>query len=167
MIQLIIGGARSGKSQYAQSLLATARAVTGIFTAQALDAEMQARIARHQRDRPLHWQVLEQPLHLAQALAALRGQQVLVDCLSLWLSNALHQNTWPEERDTLLNELSHWQTEGQLLLVSNEVGSGIVPLGALSRQFVDEQGWLNQACAQLSQQVWLVVAGLPLSIKTP
>ncbi len=164
MIELILGGARSGKSRHALHRLHPGGC--GIFTAQALDQEMSERIARHRLERPANFIAHEQPLALAESLARLRGQAVLVDCLTLWLSNCLHHNCYQQQREALVAELEHWQSSGQLLLVSNEVGQGIIPLGQLTRQFVDQQGWLNQSLAQLAQQVTLICAGLPLSLKS-
>lgn len=164
MIEFVIGGARSGKSRYALQQLAPAG--VGVFTAQALDQEMAARIERHRQERGPDFQAYEQPLELANQLHALRGQAVLVDCLTLWLNNCLHHQCYDTQRALLLAELSHWQQQGQLLLVSNEIGQGVVPLGELSRQFVDQQGWLNQALAACANRVTLVCAGLPLTLKS-
>lgn len=177
MIELILGGARSGKSAYAEVLAsADGRPVTYVATAEAGDAEMTARIAHHRQRRPGHWQLVEAPRGLAAALqgcAAAEGV-VLVDCLTLWLSNALLAGwrddapgpdtaVWDAERDALLAVLP--ELPGRTVLVSNEVGWGIVPLGALSRRFCDEQGRLNQAVAALADRVTLVAAGLPLHLK--
>ncbi|MCL2917383.1 bifunctional adenosylcobinamide kinase/adenosylcobinamide-phosphate guanylyltransferase [Shewanella litorisediminis] len=171
MIHLVLGGARSGKSRFAENELARV-SPRGIYlaTATAGDDEMAARIARHQQDRlnaPCQWQLIEAPLDLAAHLRALSGEArpVLVDCLTLWLTNRLmaEPQKMAEARQELLNAIGDFH--GQLWLVSNEVGSGIVPLGVLSRQFVDEAGWLNQAIAALADRVTLVVAGLPLALK--
>lgn len=168
MSHLILGGARSGKSQHAQHLaVASGLLVTMIATAQARDAEMVARIARHQAERPAGWQTVEQPLYLAAALqqAAATGHCVLVDCLTLWLMNLLEagEAVFARERAALLSTLP--TLPGEILFVSNEVGLGIIPLGELSRRFVDEAGWLNQAIASLSDNVTFIAAGLPLSLK--
>lgn len=172
-IYLILGGARSGKSSAAQRLaqrLAQQQPVLYVATAQALDDEMQKRITRHQAERPSHWLTLEEPLHLAATLkqAAQRHPEfpILVDCLTLWLTNALlaSQSTWEREKKALLEVLP--TLPQPLILVSNEVGSGIVPLGELSRAFVDEAGWLHQELAALAKEVQLVVAGLPLTLKS-
>lgn len=165
MIELILGGARSGKSRFAaQRALASGLPVTFIATAQAGDDEMAARIARHRAERPASWRTVEAPLALAAALArdAAPDRCLLVDCLTLWLSNALLASR-EDEIGTLLATLPH--LPGQLILVSNEVGWSIVPENALARRFRDEQGRLNQKIAQLADRVALVVAGLPLVLK--
>ncbi len=125
---------------------------------------MAERIAHHRAHRDARWRTVEAPLGLADVIAAYDapGTVVLVDCLTLWLSNALAVDTWAAERDALLAVLPGCMA--RVLLVSNEVGSGIVPLGELSRVFVDEAGRLHQALAALCPRVSLVVAGLPLSL---
>lgn len=167
---LILGGARSGKSSYAQGFAErSALPVTLIVTAEIFDAEMQARIAKHQADRPAHWQVVEAPYDLPEAIAAhCDGSRfVLVDCLTLWLSNQLctAATTLPERIDTLKAAVAC--AHGPLVLVSNEVGWSIVPETPLARAFRDEQGRLNQILAKVCEQVTLVAAGLPLSLKEP
>lgn len=179
---LILGAARSGKTRHAialaQSLAARRRlAVTYIATAQPLDAEMAHRIALHRAERPPAWTTVEAPTRLAAALAGQDGQAVLlIDCMTLWLSNELLADFsedapnaplpgWNEQRGQLLRWLADFT--GEVLLVSNEVGAGIVPISALARRFQDEQGRLNQALAALCDRVTLVVAGIPLSIKGP
>lgn len=165
-LELILGGARSGKSR-----LAEARARTGnerlyyIATATPDDEEMAERIHHHRVRRGLDWQTVTAPLHLATTLRYLAAEDrcLLVDCLTLWLSNCLHHDCWPRERDELLATIP--LLPGRILLVSNEVGSGIVPLGELSRRFVDECGWMHQQLAQAASRVTLVVAGLPLELK--
>jgi adenosylcobinamide kinase/adenosylcobinamide-phosphate guanylyltransferase len=169
MLTLILGGARSGKSRFAQSHAeASGLPVTVIATAQALDAEMAVRIARHQAERPAGWGTIEEPLHLAAALqqAAATDRCVLVDCLTLWLMNLLEagEAVFAAERAALLATLP--TLPGEMLFVSNEVGLGVIPLGELSRRFVDEAGWLNQAIAQLADNVTFIAAGLPLALKT-
>ncbi|KRW58060.1 bifunctional adenosylcobinamide kinase/adenosylcobinamide-phosphate guanylyltransferase [Pseudomonas sp. TTU2014-080ASC] len=169
MQQLILGGARSGKSRLAEQLATeSGLAVTYIATAQTLDAEMATRIAHHQAQRPQHWALVEEPLALAATLAkhATANSCLLVDCLTLWLSNLLMQEDTlrlREECDTLLALLP--RLPGQLILVSNETGMGVVPMGELSRRYVDEAGRLHQALAAQCQQVVLCVAGLPLVLK--
>ena len=175
MRQLILGGARSGKSRIAQERAEAWREQTGgalyyLATASAGDDEMRARINAHRADRDSRWQTLEEPIALAATLKQYRDQPVciLVDCLTLWISNCLHQNVWQQERDALLAEIDAQVATGSaltLILVSNEVGSGVVPLGQLSREFVDASGWLHQALAARFNSVTLVVAGLPLSLK--
>ncbi|MBQ0959339.1 bifunctional adenosylcobinamide kinase/adenosylcobinamide-phosphate guanylyltransferase [Ideonella sp. 4Y11] len=168
MKTLILGGARSGKSRLAEQLAqGSGRAVTVIATAQALDDEMAARISAHRAARPAHWRCIEEPLALAAALQAADapGALLLVDCLTLWLSNLLQagDERCMVERAALLETLPMLQAE--LLLVGNEVGHGIVPLGALNRRFVDENGWLHQALAERCDAVRFVMAGCVLPLK--
>jgi len=169
MLTLILGGARSGKSRHAQHLAeASGKAVTVIATGQARDAEMAARIARHQEERPAHWHTVEEPVRLAEALraAAGPGQCLLVDCLTLWLMNLLEAGeiVFAQEHAALLAALP--ALSGDILLVSNEIGLGVIPMGELSRRFVDEAGWLNQDIARLADTVIFVAAGLPLAMKS-
>ena len=144
MKQLILGGVRSGKSRLAeQHAIATCLPVVYIATAQAQDAEMQERIQHHQTNRPQHWTLFEEPLALAQALQshAAAGQCVLVDCLTLWLTNLLclqDEIRLQQEIETLLQTLPN--LPGEIILVSNETGMGIVPLGELTRRYCDEAG---------------------------
>ncbi|EGM71602.1 bifunctional adenosylcobinamide kinase/adenosylcobinamide-phosphate guanylyltransferase [Shewanella sp. HN-41] len=205
MIHLVLGGARSGKSRYGESLVRQYTALgfdaCYVATAQALDAEMATRIAMHQEERlgdDIEWQLFEEPLALTALLKRLArpGRVILVDCLTLWLTNQLLASTakmdepaptewhaatdfatdfatsnsgndalanWSVEKAAFIDSLA--ELEGVVILIGNEVGSGIVPLGELSRQFVDEAGWLNQAVAALADNVTLVVAGLPLALK--
>ncbi|AQA19190.1 bifunctional adenosylcobinamide kinase/adenosylcobinamide-phosphate guanylyltransferase [Halioglobus japonicus] len=166
MKHLILGGARSGKSRIAQQLAEQAVPTPYLIaTAEAGDEEMAQRIARHQQDRPPHWVVCEQTIGLARQLQTLDAPSrcVVVDCLSLWLSNCLHQDCWTREREALMNCLPG--IEAQVILVSNEVGMGIIPMGELSRRFVDEIGWLHQDLATLCDKVTLVTAGLPQTLK--
>jgi adenosylcobinamide kinase/adenosylcobinamide-phosphate guanylyltransferase len=165
MIELILGGARSGKSTYAERQAHdTGLPVTYVATAQAHDAEMRERIAHHRQHRPAGWRTVEEPLALAVVLAreARRDTCVLVDCLTLWLTNVMLAER-ENEIDTLLETLP--TLPGHLILVSNEVGWGIVPENALARRFRDEQGRLNQRVAALADNVTLVAAGLPLALK--
>lgn len=176
--ELILGGARSGKSAYAEAQAAeSGLTVTMVVTAHAGDGEMAARIERHRANRPAHWPVVEAPLHLAAALreAAAEDRFIVVDCLTLWLSNLLMDmddapgaalpGLFARERAALLDALP--ALPGRIALVSNEVGSGVVPMGRLSRVFVDEAGRLHQALARLCPRVTLVTAGLPLALKRP
>ncbi len=164
---LVFGGARSGKSRYAQQL-AEAAAGEQIFiaTAEAHDDEMAARIAKHIADRGESWTTVEAPLALCEAIeqASGGGRAVLVDCLTLWLSNLMLA-----EADVALASRRLVETiqsaAAPLILVANEVGMGIVPDTALGRQFRDEQGRLNQAVAAACQRVDFVAAGLPLRLK--
>lgn len=168
MHTLILGGARSGKSALAERLAeADGGEVVYLATAQAHDAEMAARIGHHRERRPAHWVTVEEPLHLAAALRthARAGRCVLVDCLTLWLSNLLGSDAdrFEAERDALLGVVPG--LPGTVLLVSNEVGLGVVPMGELSRRFVDEAGRLHQSLATRCERVLFVAAGLPLALK--
>ncbi|MBL8298668.1 MAG: bifunctional adenosylcobinamide kinase/adenosylcobinamide-phosphate guanylyltransferase [Rhodanobacteraceae bacterium] len=168
MRTLILGGARSGKSAQAERLAAEYDAVLYIATAAAGDDEMAARIDHHRRRRPEHWQLSETPLHLAATLRkeAHVARCLLVDCLTLWLSNLLcsgDETLFEQERAALLDAVS--SCPGKLVLVSNEVGQGVVPLGALSRRFVDEAGRLHQDIAARCDRVIFMTAGLPQLIK--
>ena len=168
MLTLILGGARSGKSRLAlQRAQATGKPVSFIATAQAHDAEMAERIARHQAERPPHWTTVEAPLDLAGAIRAAPSGMVIVDCLTLWLTNWLCQpqpGGWPAARAALLAALAARRAD-DLILVGNETGLGIIPLGELTRRFVDEAGWLNQDLARLADEVIFVAAGLPFFLK--
>lgn len=169
MHELILGGARSGKSRLAERLAGeSGLAVTYIATSQALDGEMSARIAQHQARRPAHWALVEEPLELARVLReqAAPGRCLLVDCLTLWLSNLLMLDQTARldtEREALLECLAG--LPGRIILVSNETGLGVVPLGELTRRYVDAAGWLHQALAERCQRVLFTVAGLPLVLK--
>jgi len=169
MLQLILGGARSGKSRLAeQTAISMQLAVTYVATAQALDSEMQSRIAHHQNQRPAHWSLVEEPLFLAKTLQKIDrpNQIILVDCLTLWLTNLLlldDQNVQEFEGEQLLKVLPKLQSE--IILVSNETGLGVVPLGEISRRFVDEAGRLHQALGQIADKVVFCVAGFPMILK--
>lgn len=168
MLQLILGGARSGKSRLAeQTAISMQLAVTYVATAQALDPEMQSRIAHHQNQRPAHWSLVEEPLFLAKTLQKIdRPNQILVDCLTLWLTNLLlleDQNIQQFECEQLLKILP--TLESEVILVSNETGLGVVPLGEISRRFVDEAGRLHQALGQIANKVVFCVAGFPMILK--
>jgi len=172
-VHLILGGARSGKSAFAEKLAnESSLPVTYIATAQVYDNEFGQRVEHHKNRRPAHWQTVEQPFNLGQSLQvhAAAGKCVIVDCLTLWLAQCICPDcerpenlNWPDERHALLRELDN--LPGMILLVSNEVGMGIVPLGEINRQFQDEQGRLNQAIAQLAGKVSFIAAGLPLPLK--
>ncbi len=165
-IELIIGGARSGKSNLAEGRATeSGLEVVYVATATAGDGEMSERIAHHRQRRPAHWRTVEVPLQLAQALRAEAAPQrlLLVDCLTLWLSNLLLGPGLEPGRSRFLEALD--QLPGRVLLVSNEVGWGVVPANELARRFADEQGRLNQAVAAASDRVTLVVAGLPVELK--
>lgn len=179
---LVLGGARSGKSLFAERLAAqSGKTVACIATARAQDSEMAERIERHRQRRDPQWQTVEEPIALGAVIAREEGagRLVLVDCLTVWLSNLLFAGAhdFPEigrieppdcfarERASLLQAVDDMR--GDLVLVSNEVGLGIVPMGAVSRWFVDEAGRLNQALAERCDRVVFVAAGLPLVLKGP
>ncbi len=168
MCELILGGARSGKSVFAQQRAeASGQAVTCIVTATPDDAEMAERIAHHQANRPPAWRVVEEPIELAAALMEHADQDhcLLVDCLTLWLSNILSEgeNTFDQQHTALLDILP--RLPGQIILVGNEIGLGVIPLGKLTRRFVDENGRLHQEIASRCERVTLCVAGLPMTLK--
>lgn len=169
MRTLILGGARSGKSRLAEKLAHdSGLAVTYIATAQAQDGEMAQRIAEHRTRRPAHWNSIEEPLALASTLQqhAAHDRCLLVDCLTLWLTNLLlhsEADTFAHERAALLNVLP--VLPGKIILVSNETGMGVVPMGELTRRYCDEAGWLHQELAQRCDNVLLTVAGLPMILK--
>ena len=169
MRELILGGARSGKSRVAeQHAKESGLEVVYVATAQGRDAEMQQRIAHHQAHRPAQWQVVEAGHDLAQVLRqqAQEGRCVLVDCLTLWLTQLLcdlNEAELRREVDALLSVLP--TLPGNIILVSNETNMGIVPLGELSRRYCDEAGRLHQQAGALCERVILTVAGLPLIVK--
>lgn len=163
-LTLVTGGARSGKSQLAERLVrAAGLPLTYIATAEAWDDEMRARIADHRQDRGGDWTTVEAPRDLTGALDG-AGGAVLIDCATLWLSNTMLAGAEPEaEVAALLAALS--RRSGPVVVVSNEVGWGIVPDNALARAFRDEQGRLNQRLAAKADLVVGVMAGLPLVLK--
>lgn len=170
---LILGGARSGKSAYAEQLASESKlAVTYIATAQIYDDEFAKRVEHHKARRPSDWTIIEAPFNLAETLVTHTKENtcVIVDCLTLWLAQCICPDcespdsvSWDKERAALLEILP--TLKGTILLVSNEVGMGIVPLGEINRQFQDEQGRLNQAVAQMVGKVSFIAAGLPLKLK--
>ncbi|MDO6777214.1 bifunctional adenosylcobinamide kinase/adenosylcobinamide-phosphate guanylyltransferase [Shewanella sp. 10N.286.52.C2] len=176
MKQLIIGGARSGKSKMAQNYASqwqsnTQGEVIVIVTAQNKDGAMAKRIAHHQANRPPHWQTVES--HLALASTLQRHSQadnlIMVDCLTLWLSNVLlhdaeqSTNQYPVMKRQLIDTIK--ALSGEIVLIGNEVGQGVVPMGALCREFVDQSGWLHQSIAECVDKVTVSIAGLPMVIK--
>ena len=164
-LTLVLGGARSGKSRHAEGLIAALPPPwTYVATAEAGDEEMAARIKSHRERRGAQWRTIEAPRELAKALAACGDGPVLVDCLTLWLSNLMLAEANVEEETAQLEETLA-ATKGPLVLVANEVGSGIVPSHALGRRFRDMQGVLNQRIAARAERVILMVAGLPLALK--
>lgn len=174
MLTLILGGARSGKSRLAQQLALPAARVVYVATAQAgSDAEMAERIAQHRANRPAEWRTIEGPLGLADAVveAAHEADAVLVDCLTVWLSNIFfeHRDSAPSQIEQIayaeLQRIADAARGCHVILVSNEVGCGTVPQAALTRTFRDAQGRLNQWAAETADEVILTVAGLPLHLK--
>ncbi len=181
-LTLVLGGARSGKSHHAEQLaLQCAGPITYIATARESDEEMQLRIALHRARRPEQWTVIEEPVRLAEALYAhaRHGGCVLVDCLTLWLNNLLFAGghdypetgpitppaAWSAETEALLTALP--LLPGEIILVSNEIGLGVIPMGAITRFYVDELGRLNQRLAAQADRVHLLVAGIPMPVKGP
>ena len=172
-VHLILGGARSGKSAYAEKLAtASGLPVTYIATAQVYDQEFGQRVEHHKNRRPNHWQTLEQSFNLGHVLKAHAASDkcIIVDCLTLWLAQCICPDcerpknlNWQDERNALLDALTN--LPGMILLVSNEVGMGIVPLGQINRQFQDEQGRLNQSIAAIASKVSFIAAGLPITLK--
>ena len=164
-LALVLGGARSGKSRRAEALLmALPPPWTYIATAEAFDAEMAQRIAEHRARRDGRWATLDAPRDLPAALDAAPDGPVLVDCLTLWLSNLLLAEADPAAATAAL-EAALLRRAAPTVLVSNEVGSGVVPATALGRRFRDAQGRLNQQVAAMAGRVELVVAGIPMRIK--
>ena len=164
-LTLVLGGARSGKSRHAEGLItALPPPWTYVATAEAGDEEMAARIKSHRERRGAQWRTIEAPRELAKALAACGNGPVLVDCLTLWLSNLMLAEA-NVEAETAQLEAALAATKAPLVLVANEVGSGIVPSYPLGRRFRDMQGILNQRMAARAERVILMVAGLPLALK--
>ncbi|GAB6848797.1 bifunctional adenosylcobinamide kinase/adenosylcobinamide-phosphate guanylyltransferase [Paraburkholderia kururiensis] len=172
-LSFIVGGARSGKSAHAERLAAASGlAVTYIATAQIADDEFAARVEHHRARRPAQWEVVEASLDLAGALAAAAQPErcVLIDCLTLWLANLLCPPDGCAPRADAQARLDAFvatcgEAAGKVIVVSNEIGLGVVPLGAVTRHYVDELGRLNQRIAALATHATLMVAGLPLVLK--
>jgi adenosylcobinamide kinase/adenosylcobinamide-phosphate guanylyltransferase len=168
---LVLGGVRSGKSRHAEALAQQlAGTITVIATAAAGDEEMAARIAAHRAMRPVHWAVVEEPLHLSHALsrAATPESAIIVDCLTLWLTNLLchtDPRLLESEVEALISVLPG--LPGTQVLVGNEVGLGIMPVSQLARRFGDAAGNLHQRLAAICDCVVLMVAGVPLTVKGP
>lgn len=176
MKSLILGGVKSGKSRYAENSVKDFLAkhtladdtVCLIATAQALDESMAMRIEKHKQQRPDNWSIIEEPLNLAKSIfeAEKTAKIILIDCLTLWLTNLLmleDETKLNDEIKQFLHAVS--QCEVELVIVSNETNMGIMPLGSLTRDYCDKAGSLHQALAEVCDQVTLVVAGLPLSLK--
>jgi len=186
MLTLVLGGARSGKSRYAQSLCDSASCVIYIATARgdvAGDHEMRERIARHRADRPAEWQTVEEPIDLSQAIRKSPVEAtLLIDCATLWISNLMwefREELAAEQSRLILakidnlidavrlraERLTEAGTAGEVVIVSNEVGSGLVPEHPVARAFRDLQGFANQRLARAADNVVFIVAGLPLRLK--
>lgn len=166
-ITFITGGQRSGKSSYAQKLAeAASDQPVYLATARHWDADFTKRIQRHQADRGPQWTTVEEEKHLSSL--NLENQTILLDCITLWLTNIFHDNSYDVEA-ALKVAKNEWdlftQKSNQLFVVSNELGMGIHAQDEVSRKFTDLQGWMNQYIAQKSDQVLLMVAGLPLTVK--
>ncbi|MEK7267654.1 MAG: bifunctional adenosylcobinamide kinase/adenosylcobinamide-phosphate guanylyltransferase [Nitrospirota bacterium] len=168
LITFIIGGARSGKSSFA---LQKASALPGskayIATAQALDNEMRERIEKHKKERPEEWMTFEEPLNISALIKDIQDKHdvILLDCLTLWLSNLMLNNLDLEKEIDLFCS-SLFTVHCSLFIVSNEVGMGIVPDNELSRRFRDLSGYLNRKVAEIADEAYLVTAGIPIKIKT-
>ena len=184
MLTLILGGARSGKSRYAQSLGGSSASVVYIATARSGDdvgdQEMGERIARHRADRPAHWQTIEEPLDLARAVREAPGEAILlIDCITLWISNLMWEQSGlsaaalerqllaqiDELIDALRKRAESSPAAGEVVMVSNEVGGGLVPEHPVGRAFRDLHGFANQRLAEAADKVIFIVAGLPLQLK--
>ncbi len=170
MIDFILGGARSGKSKLAEQRAAESnKQVIYIATAERGDGEMTQRIQHHRQSRPQHWHTVEEAIDLSSPLQAndQAGTIILIDCLTLWVSNLLlkeDEKLFQHQKELFLQQLRCMQYS-DVIMVSNETGLGIVPMGELSRRFVDESGWLHQEIAQIANRVTFVVAGLPHILK--
>jgi adenosylcobinamide kinase/adenosylcobinamide-phosphate guanylyltransferase len=166
-LTLILGGVRSGKSRHAERLIeASGLRPCYIATAEALDGEMTDRIARHKERRGDHWQTIEEPLALSETLRSVstEGRALMVDCLTLWLTNLMvHERPVEAEIDRLLETLA--ELDGATVLVSNEVGQGVIPMNAMARAFVDHAGLLHQKLALLADRVLFMTAGLARQLK--
>ena len=173
MLTLVLGGARSGKSQYAHSLIGDRRAVYVATARRGADSEMRGRIERHRGDRPAGWITIEEPEMVPSVVraAAPIDAPVIVECVTLWLSNLFQRESHTparKQQDVLMaavRELAQASRDREVIAVSNEIGSGIVPTTRVGRRFRDLQGWANQILAAEAALVVLVVAGLPLALK--
>lgn len=173
MIELVLGGARSGKSRYAEQQAKTSnKPVIYIATAEARDDEMAERIVRHRNDRPQSWQTVEERIQLGATIKRLSNHDncLLIDCLTLWLSNILFDrngelqySVFEQEKENLLAALTN--CPGRLIMVSNEIGQGVVAIEKTTRLFVDEAGRLHQDIAALSDKVTFITAGLAATLK--
>jgi adenosylcobinamide kinase / adenosylcobinamide-phosphate guanylyltransferase len=176
-LTLILGGARSGKSSYAQSLAAeSGKSVAFLATARALDDEMSARIQKHRAERPAHWETLEVPMDITVHINQIRSDIIILDCITLLITNLLMQfveNDLVDEKPFMfsvqkeINELlsAHRKTDQHWLIISNEVGLGLVPEYQMGRVYRDGLGWANQALAREADKVIFMVAGIPTVVK--
>jgi adenosylcobinamide kinase/adenosylcobinamide-phosphate guanylyltransferase len=165
-IVFVLGGARSGKSRHAETLARNGGDVIYLATAQARDEEMADRISRHKNDRPANWRTEEAPIDVAQSIRTLckPGTVLIVDCLTLWLNNLFEADRdIAKETDKLIRAMR--DAGGRIIVVSNEVGQGIVPDNALARQFRDEAGLMNQSALAAADEAFFMIAGAPLRIK--
>ena len=175
--ELILGGARSGKSRLAESHALSLfnrskdlpKKMIYVATAKAYDDEMAERIKHHQQSRDEQWQLIEEPVELAKILKEHdhKGSIILIECLTLWLTNLLchsEANILNSEKQKFIQQLK--SSHADIIMVSNETGMGVVPMGELSRRYVDEAGFLHQELAQLSERVTLVIAGLEQTLKS-
>jgi adenosylcobinamide kinase/adenosylcobinamide-phosphate guanylyltransferase len=175
MLSLVIGGARSGKSRFAQSLAASCNNVAYIATARIEDPEMAARVARHREERPADWVTIEAPLEIARAIhqQAAASETIVLDCLTLWLSNFMWEHrdmTEANLHQAAMRELARAADASgrtHVVLVTNEIGCGIVPESPVSRLFRDIHGWVNQEAARSADWVYHLVAGIAVPIKRP
>jgi len=170
MIQFVLGGTRSGKSRFAQQLAVQSdKQVVYVATATEIDAEMRERIKRHQDERPKDWELVERPYDLAEFFesSCYCDKFIIVDCLTLWLNNLLFR-----DKDCDVQAHTKQLTNALLacncnvILVSNEVGLGIIPMGEVSRRFVDEAGRMNQSIANIADEVNLIAAGIPMQLES-
>jgi adenosylcobinamide kinase/adenosylcobinamide-phosphate guanylyltransferase len=171
---LVVGGVRSGKSRFAEQLAEATAArlgvgVTYLATAEPLDDEMADRIRRHQSRRPANWTTVEEPRRVADRLAALRHTVVLLECLTLlltnWMMEGMEEDEFVRRRDRLAASIA--DAPLPVIVVSNEVGWGVVPANAMARQFADWLGLMNQAVAEQVESVYLTVAGIPMALRRP
>ena len=163
-VTLVLGGARSGKSRYAESLGRGDKYY--IATAEVFDSEMRARIIAHKQQRGENWQTIEEPLNMVEALQKqdAKGRFILVDCVTFWISNLMHAKRDVKAEVAKLGAALK-SVKAKVVVVSNEVGQGIVPDNALARAFRDEQGFANQHLATVCNEVVFVTAGLPMVLK--
>lgn len=165
-LMLILGGARSGKSSFALSLAKDKKSVVFVATALPLDEEMKERIERHKKERPPHWKIIEEPVSLLSAIKDLNGEIIILDCLTMWVSNLLERYE-DEEIIKMAEEVAKYSKDfnGEVIAISNEVGLGIVPEYPLGRRYRDLLGKVNQVFARYANKVFFMIAGIPLEVK--